>query len=412
MTKPTQASEKRYEGILRAQTITETNPGTILKDFNAVLDLIGPDGLETNGKYHFLPMRRLPELNARLSKPMAMTLQRPAQKSYPSIHGLYLLLRASGLAFVQRRGNKSYLQLDPLGLASWHGLNPTERYFALLESWLLRGNPQLLGEGGFLGDGHIGKWPMFLQELPDHGLQVAGNRDAEWLLHYTPSLCILALLELFGIVTIQHATSELGKGWRINRIEHTDFGDAITYWLLQEEFFESVLFSQFEEDDVTDALYAKLALFFPELQHPLLLSKPEKLSGIYLFKVSLGPVWARIAIPSNRSLDELSTAILKAYKFDSEHLYSFTYTDRFGIAENVNDPHTEEPPSADEVTIVDLGLTPGAVMTYRYDFGAGWKFEVLLERVDPPTKTIRKAKLLEFHGQPPAQYDDEDDEDY
>ncbi|MFO1432147.1 MAG: hypothetical protein U1F76_18715 [Candidatus Competibacteraceae bacterium] len=125
--------KKPYQGILRAQTITEDSPGTILKDFDILLDFIGPEGIETSGTYHFLPMKLLPDLNAHLSKPIQIDLKRPQQKSYPHIHGFYLLLRASGLAGIQQRGKKSYLLLDEPGLASWHSLNPTERYFTLFE---------------------------------------------------------------------------------------------------------------------------------------------------------------------------------------------------------------------------------------------------------------------------------------
>ncbi len=69
----------------------------------------------------------------------------------------------------------------------------------------------------------------------------------------------------------------------------------------------------------------------------------------------------------------------------------------------------DEPPSADEVTLGELGLTPGTVMTYLYDFGDNWKFTVLLERIEPADKKLKQSKLLEFHGKRPSQYGDEGD---
>jgi hypothetical protein len=108
-------------------------------------------------------------------------------------------------------------------------------------------------------------------------------------------------------------------------------------------------------------------------------------------------------------MDNLSSAILNAYKFDFDHLYCFSYTNRYGSREEINHPYMDEPPFADAVIIEDLGLTPGKVMTYLYDFGDNWKFTVLLERIEPVDKKLKQPKLLEFHGKRPSQYGDEGD---
>jgi hypothetical protein len=410
LVKPIKSLKKRYQDSLRAQTITEESPGTILKDFATLLDFIGPEGIETSGKYGFLPLRLLPELNARLRKPVALDLKRPQQKSYPPIHGLYLLLRASGLAYVQRRGKKDSLQLDQQGLASWYDLNPTERYFTLLETWMLRADPSILGERGLFASGDVRNWQGFFQRYPDQSLQVAGNKAAESSFPYTPTFCTLALLDLFGIVTVEYAKPEPGKGCRVARVEHTGFGDAMTHLLFKGGFFFDLSSAELEDDEEPDKLRARLAPFFPEWRHRLVLSKPERVPGVYIFKASLGSIWARIAVPSESTLDELSTCILNAYEFDFDHLYQFSYANRFGIVERVNHPYMDESPWTDEVAIGDLGLKPGAVMTYLYDFGDNWEFEVLLERIEPLDTTIQRGKLLEFHGESPSQYGDFDEE--
>ena len=58
----------------------------------------------------------------------------------------------------------------------------------------------------------------------------------------------------------------------------------------------------------------------------------------------------------------------------------------------------EEPPWASEVTIRDAALTPGSMMSYLYDFGDRWQFSIVLESIDPRADSIKRAKLLEFHG--------------
>ena len=42
-------------------------------------------------------------------------------------------------------------------------------------------------------------------------------------------------------------------------------------------------------------------------------------------------------------------------------------------------------------------------MTYVFDFGDWWEFDVTLERVDPEM-LIEEPVVLEQHGEPPSQY--------
>jgi hypothetical protein len=118
---------------LQQQTITEESPGRIFKDWSTFLDFIGSDGVEVTGKNDYFPMKLLPEINARLSQPIEIDLQRPQQKSYPYIHGLYLLVRLLGLASPIREGKKSKLRLNQNLLKTWQKLNITEQYLILLE---------------------------------------------------------------------------------------------------------------------------------------------------------------------------------------------------------------------------------------------------------------------------------------
>ena len=82
---------------LKNQTFTDSEPGTLLKDFSSLLDFIGPIGILVSGKNHLIAIKLLPQLNQLMSHPLDVTLKRPQQKSFPHINGLYLLLRASGL---------------------------------------------------------------------------------------------------------------------------------------------------------------------------------------------------------------------------------------------------------------------------------------------------------------------------
>ena len=57
-----------------------------------------------------------------------------------------------------------------------------------------------------------------------------------------------------------------------------------------------------------------------------------------------------------------------------------------------------------EVQIGELPLQPGASLEFVYDFGDWWRFQVTLEKIDPPDPKIKKSRLIEKHGQAPKQY--------
>lgn len=53
------------------------------------------------------------ELNERMSRPVVHRLKRPQQRSFPHLHGLLLILRASGLGISQRKPPSRRLTIDP-----------------------------------------------------------------------------------------------------------------------------------------------------------------------------------------------------------------------------------------------------------------------------------------------------------
>jgi hypothetical protein len=92
--------------ILTAQTIDDHGPGTILRDFNTLLEVVGVRGIAVTAQNHLLPLNALVPLNARMTRPIELGLKRPQQRSFPHLNALYLLLRASGLTTIEGRGTK------------------------------------------------------------------------------------------------------------------------------------------------------------------------------------------------------------------------------------------------------------------------------------------------------------------
>jgi len=182
-------------------------------------------------------MNVLTEINSKMAVPILTDLRRPAQRSFPHINGLYLLLRTSGLTRVRGSGAKKLLIPDKDALDSWKKLNPTERYFTLLEAWLTRGSPEIVGEyGGTFFHEAIFKWDTLFKNITGKGLKVLGNKEAEANITYFVGTYTIGLLELFGFVSVIPAKPETGKGWQIDKIAKTPLGIALLN-LLWTSFF-------------------------------------------------------------------------------------------------------------------------------------------------------------------------------
>jgi hypothetical protein len=408
------AFSPRDQRVLRQAEISYSGPGTILHDFDALLGYVreGSPQVTRGGQ---LPLRALPEINALLARPIELGLKRPVLKSFPHIEGLYLLLRASGLTYIDTTGRKPLLVVDEQVHQSWQRLNPGEQYGNLLEAWFLKGQPEIIGEqrgiGGLRVPDHFRQAAWFLARIPEDGLQVAGNAHVEDSMGYFPGMFNIGLLDLFGFIDVQRGAPEPGRGWRIARIARTRFGLALLALLLDQFFGDIGNIHKLEAEDEIPfgAFQPILQPYFPEWGNNLASPRWTPREGAHVFKVSLGRVWRRIAVAPDDVLDTLASAILDAFAFDWDHLYEFKYQGRTGAMEHVFHPYMDEGPWTPEVAVGDVPLLIGQAMTFVYDFGDWWEFAVTLERVDPGMD-IDGPVVLEEHGEPPEQYPTWDEE--
>lgn len=398
------SSQKR---LLKDLIIDETGPGTVLHDVEAFLSFLRERPAGATGSFQ-MPLRLLPEINMRLAQPLQLGLKRPMQKSYPHINGLYLLLRASGLVRIGGSSRKPTIVVDEEVSTSWQALNPTERYFTLFETWLLRAREQIINEQEstwFRLSHTFEGWAWFFFKVPAEGLLNSDDSEVVINFRYTPGWHHLALMELFGLVSVQHGISEPGQAWCIQSVRRTPLGDALLALLLTAFFSHYDVTHAFEDAGNVPfgALQPYLKPYFPAWKRNL--SIPEWLfrPGTHVFKVSLGYLRRRIAIPGDQPLEELALAILDAVEFDHSHLFDFRYQNRFGIVERVNHPFLDEGPWTPEVLVGEVPLAVGHAMLFTYDYGDWWEFDVTLESVEPDT-TIKNATVLESHGEAPEQY--------
>jgi hypothetical protein len=405
------------ERCLRDQVITEDKPGPVLHDFRVLLEFLGPKGVEAAGKYNLLPIKIIGELDRRLSRPLHLEMKRPQIRSHPYIQGLNLLLRASGLSRVEGAGAKARLVLVPEMMVQWDRLNPTERYFHLLEAWLRFGRAEMIGESGS-SLGMLMPCLQALQYIKPKGMTF--NLEKPEQVHVPGlyrSFYQVALMDLFGLLDVQQSSRPLTV-WRPAGVKHVPFGDAMAKLLGNLEF--QTLFGEDsdpdEEDDETDeedwtpgmprfgAWQPIFQPHFPEWRETLNLPELEPREGEFIFRVSLGKIWRLIAMPSKATLHDLLGLILKSMKFGSDHLYEFTYRDRLGAEVSATHPMMDEGPWADGIAIGTLPLEPGQTMQLLYDFGDSWRFAVKLERIEPPAGKGKKPRILESHGEAPEQY--------
>ncbi|PSN11481.1 hypothetical protein C7293_24140 [filamentous cyanobacterium CCT1] len=416
------------QAILEEQTITETAPGNILQDFQTALEIIDDKGIPVSGKRQQISLKALEDLNQRLSNPIQIDLKRPQQKSYPNIHGLYLLLRATGIIDVVTQGKQSRLVLNPAVYDSWQQLNPTEKYFSLLEVWFLRSHPEMLGEERsgplMVGDRCLQSWSQLTKTVTfdDYNAQ---NRFV-----YYPGLENLALMEMFGLVAITQGQPDPGKGWRFKQVKAEPWGNALI--TLLHNAYRAVDYEWPGALDPTQPLgelQPVLQPYFPTWQQSLLVPRTEFRPGRHIFKVSLGKVWRRIAMPGEATLADFSSLILDSVEFGHDHLDQFTVRTSTGRVLEITHPYADGDLSTDEVKIGNLPLQVGGAMEYLFDFGDCWEFQIVLESIEPEsdpespagfqkikkTKTAKRKKsklpgeILEAHGKAPEQYPEEED---
>jgi Plasmid pRiA4b ORF-3-like protein len=394
--------------LLQQQAISVTTPGTILADFQHLLDFVGTEGIPVSPTHQLiLVVSTLAALNQTLTIPMSIDLKRPQQKSYPSINGLYLLLRCTGVGRITQKGKQHSLVIDPMLLQHWQQLNPTEQYFTLLEAWLIRSHEEVLGErSGPMNEGTrvIQSW----QNLARRGKHLAKYNDQNNLVYY-PGLLNLGLMQLFGLVNITSVKPEAGKGWRFKSVRPSPWGNVVIR-LVTQAYYEHDMIWEAESDAFATFgdLQTTFQPYFPAWQQNLPGLSSEFQPGLFTFKVSLGKIWRRIAVSGETSLADLADLILTSVEFDDDHLDMFSYKDPRGHTRKIFHPAAESRPQTNRVKVGELLIATGAVMEYLFDFGDCWRFQLCLESIVPKGLGTITNAIIETHGKAPEQYPDWD----
>ena len=237
------------------------------------------------------------------------------------------------------------------------------------------------------------------QHTPKHGYVFdLKNPQYIYMLGIRRDFYKLALMDLFGFMVVEHPRRPV-MPWGPATVEHVPFGDAILT-LLASRFLPNWYQDAAMEDEAGEeggtavprfgAWQPLFQPYFPEWRRNLELPTPVPHQGTFIFRVSHGKsVWRLIAMPSDSTLDSLASSILDSIDFDNDHLYEFIYRDRLGATISAHHHYMDEGPWTDDVSIGSLPLEPGQSMIFHYDFGDDWRFDVKLERIEPPGARIK-----------------------
>lgn len=131
--------------------------------------------------------------------------------------------------------------------------------------------------------------------------------------------------------------------------------------------------------------------------------EPETSVEVYALKVTLldtsPPVWRRILVPRDITLDNLHRTLQTVMGWTNSHLHQFVCRSprlldpRAGVGSKIaNEKRTR----LGEV----IGIV-GARLWYEYDFGDGWRHEILLEEVLLGDETFQQICVAGKRSCPP-----------
>jgi hypothetical protein len=134
-------------------------------------------------------------------------------------------------------------------------------------------------------------------------------------------------------------------------------------------------------------------------------------------------IYRDIEIKPSQSLHQLAAAIVQAFDFDFDHAFGF-YTGRTSATLMRTDPRYElfadigeaDPGviGVEKTSVAQAFPAVGHAMTFLFDYGDEWHFNVSLKAIGTKQAKIRYPRLIATRGTAPPQYeypDDLDDDD-
>ncbi len=379
---------------IKEQHFTDLIPGSVVREIDVLLKKISETKFFLTPTKVSIVTNLLPALNESLANPHKVVIpEKVSTNLFPNLKGLFLLLRASNLTQIEL-GKPPLLAVNENHYSQWKKLNDAEKYAWLLESWLLRGHPEIIGNKDEL-------WLSTMQWL-SFGVSCSKNDwtnvDGNKYLNYSPGYVNLALMKLFGLATIIDNVSE-SQAWNVEKVTLTPFGKLFFILYASEN-------NNYDAIAEPEKIIGIIRKCHPEIKNGIVEAKSVNAKGSYTFNVKVCDCRQKMEVPVNFTLHQFLNQILKAYNFDNDHLYEFRIKNGLGVTETYVHPSMDDDEYyADEHKIGSLSLKISQEFKLVYDFGDNWRFGIKLESTNPESK-IKECKILEKKGNGPDQYQD------
>jgi hypothetical protein len=126
--------------------------------------------------------------------------------------------------------------------------------------------------------------------------------------------------------------------------------------------------------------------------------KQAKQSETYQLKITLRyirpPIWRRIEVPSDVTLDELHLILQAAMGWTNSHLHQFKVGKIYYGEPSIDEFSDLNLKDESKARLHRVLSRPKQKMIYEYDFGDGWEHEILLEKVLQPDSGVRYPRCL------------------
>jgi hypothetical protein len=118
------------------------------------------------------------------------------------------------------------------------------------------------------------------------------------------------------------------------------------------------------------------------------------------------PIWRRLLVPAKIKLPKLHTALQRAFGWTNSHLHAFRTKEASYEAFYPDDwsgdvPSTRQRYDEKKFRLCDLRHAKEDQLIYLYDFGDGWRHEVLVEDLIPSVDPARVTCLAGARTGPP-----------
>ena len=138
--------------------------------------------------------------------------------------------------------------------------------------------------------------------------------------------------------------------------------------------------------------------------------RPRTIDRVHHLKVTLlgshPPIWRHVRVPSITSLGTLHSVVKILFGWDGDHLHVFD-----AKGEYYSDPFMSLEQTRDEfgTRVASVLSAPKQKMVYRYDLGADWRHEIVLEEVVDREGGRDVPVCVGFGGDSPVEYPYEDE---